>query len=258
MRFARAGWTSWLIFQARPPPASCPLPSGHPIPEFARHCSPGSSPQALPPRGARPVPAHGPARLQWLRGGGGGHPKSGLMAEEVGQSRVPFSARTAWLAGAGPARETERSHWDQGCFIVLQSSRPECPAALPRWVGLRSVFLSLGLSYSCSWAPCSPPGPVQAEDLAASSAPGLILGLRLLLWLCSSGPWLPGAGATSQRPGMGRGRAGSLAPSWACAVSTGLTPGPSSFCPQGKGGPSLCPRPNAQARNRGDLSSGKL
>lgn len=113
--------------------------------------------------------------------------------------------------------------------LGLGSLWPE--PALRRWVGLRSVFLSMRTSHSCSWAPFSAPGPPSAGALAVSSLlpgllrPALLQGLMLLLALVlralAARHWCHFLKAWNQ------GGRCSLAPFQVCVVSTG----PRSFCP---------------------------
>lgn len=116
-------------------------------------------------------------------------------------------------------------------FRALGLGSPWPEPALRRWVELRSVFLSMRTSHSCSWAPFSAPGPPSAGALAASSLlPGLLRpalpqGLTLLLALVlrplAARHWCYFLKAWNQ------GGRSSSAPFQVCVVSIG----PRSFCP---------------------------
>lgn len=111
---------------------------------------------------------------------------------------------------------------------------------LLRWVGLRSAFLSRGTGHSCCWAPCFTPSPPSTGALVASC---LLRGLPLLLAL----PLRPLA--ARRWPGIGEQEALWLPPGCVLSVLEELR-GPAPSAPEGRGGPSLCPGPDAQACDR--------
>lgn len=144
--------------------------------------------------------------------------------------------------------------------------------ALPGWVGRgsfllkaghSSVFLSMGTSHSCSWAPCPAhihpnsfqPAPRAPDARLAQGVPGC-------RWLLSSGPWLPAVGTTSQRPGAREEKGKAIWPPpgsvlsvlGECLCSAPSVPrGNRRSLPLPQLLSRLCPRPNAEAQNSSDL-----
>lgn len=108
-------------------------------------------------------------------------------------------------------------------------------------------------SHSCGWAPFSAPGPPSAGALAAPGLlpgllrPALLQGLTLLLALAlrplAARPWYHFLKAWNQEG----------AALWLPSRSVWSVLGPDPSVPEGREGPSLCPRSKALAQDMCDL-----
>lgn len=106
-------------------------------------------------------------------------------------------------------------------------------------------FSAMGTSHGCCWTPVLPMYSTARGTGSIQPVPGAPAWFHLSL-----GSWLPGAGATSQRPAVRKGRERPLASGglWDLCCAWVF---PSLWGPHPPA--SLTARPNTQAQNRSDL-----